>query len=82
MPNSTFFTQGCPTCGRRLEVRVEYLGKMLICRHCSGKFVAKDPCNAATQGSTEVADALLRRADEFLRCTAKRATQSHLPHPR
>ena len=27
MPHSTYFVQGCPTCGRRLHVRVEYLGK-------------------------------------------------------
>ena len=27
MPGGTYFVQECPTCGRSLQVRVEYLGK-------------------------------------------------------
>ena len=44
MPNATYFVQECPTCGRRLQIRVEYLGKRVVCQHCQGKFVAMDPC--------------------------------------
>jgi DNA-directed RNA polymerase subunit RPC12/RpoP len=42
MPNSTYFVQECPTCGRKLQVRVEYLGKNVVCHHCSAKFQACD----------------------------------------
>ncbi len=39
----TYYLQSCPTCGRRLQVRIEYLGKQVICYHCHGSFVALDP---------------------------------------
>jgi hypothetical protein len=65
MPNPTYFVQGCPTCGRRLQIRVEYLGRKVVCQHCQGKFIATDPASArgdyVDQGS-----ALLRRANELL----------------
>ena len=71
MPNITYFVQGCPTCGRRLQIRVEYLGRKLVCQHCQGQFVASDPSNArhdfVDQGS-----AMMRRADELLRSAARR----------
>ena len=43
MPNVTYFVQDCPTCGRKLNVRVEYLGRKVVCQHCRGAFVAWDP---------------------------------------
>jgi DNA-directed RNA polymerase subunit M/transcription elongation factor TFIIS len=43
---STYFNQPCPTCGRMLQVRIQYLGRRLSCRHCSGEFQASDPDNA------------------------------------
>jgi hypothetical protein len=65
MPNATYFVQGCPTCGRKLQIRVEYLGKNCVCQHCQGRFTAIDPANVrgdyVDQGS-----ALLRRADALL----------------
>jgi len=61
---ATFFVQECPTCGRSLEVRVDLLGKLVKCRHCSGRFVASDPANTS---ATLVSDsAILGRADELL----------------
>jgi len=38
-----FFVQQCPSCGRRLRVCVEYLGKRIQCRHCRGTLIARDP---------------------------------------
>ena len=29
-----------------LQVRIQYLGRRLSCRHCSGEFQASDPDNA------------------------------------
>ena len=39
----TYYLQPCPTCGRRLQVQIEYLGKQLVCSHCQGPFIASDP---------------------------------------
>ena len=43
MAKSIYFVQECPTCGRRLQIRVDYLGREVVCQHCQGKFVARDP---------------------------------------
>lgn len=39
---ATVFVQECPTCGRRLRIRVDYLGKVIQCRHCNADFIARD----------------------------------------
>ena len=69
MPNKTYFVQECPTCGRRLQVRVEYLGRRVACQHCQGIFVATDPANSQDGDSGSV---LLRRANELLDSVAGR----------
>ncbi len=69
MSQATYYLQRCPTCGRQLQVRVEYLGRELSCQHCQGSFVAAvDGPNS--DGST---DALVR-ADELL-ASAERQKQ-------
>lgn len=65
MPNSTYFVQECPTCGRRLHIRVEYLGKKVVCQHCRGWLIASDP-SSRREGEVRAADSLLRRADALL----------------
>ncbi len=65
MSSSTFFAQGCPTCGRRLHIRVEYLGKSVVCEHCRGQFIACDP-SSNRYGDSAASDELLKRADELL----------------
>ncbi len=81
MPNPTYFVQECPTCGRRLQIRVEYLGKKVVCQHCRGKLTAADP--AMRLDCPEAIDSLLRRADELLASADCRSgAQSRLPHPR
>jgi DNA-directed RNA polymerase subunit RPC12/RpoP len=65
MSIATVFVQECPTCGRRLHIRVEYLGKKVVCQHCRGRFTAYDPAgNRVEAGSS--GESLLRRADELL----------------
>jgi PHP family Zn ribbon phosphoesterase len=65
MSNATYFDQECPTCGRRLRVRIEYLGKKVSCRHCHAKFEAWDAasgqCPPASSGIH-----LLNRVEELL----------------
>lgn len=65
MPKSTFFVQTCPTCGRALEVRVWYLGREVMCRHCGAPFIASLP-NENGGGVDFSESALMRRADELL----------------
>ncbi len=80
MSNSTYFDQVCPTCGRRLMIRVEYLGRELVCKHCQGKFrasgVVGPPCDCSASDSD-----LLRRADELLGSGGQRHVdvQTHFP---
>jgi DNA-directed RNA polymerase subunit RPC12/RpoP len=64
MSGALYFVQQCPTCGRQLEVRVMYLGRNVVCRHCRGTFLASDPDNepAAHDSGEEV----LLRANELL----------------
>lgn len=64
MSKATYFVQECPTCGRRLQVRVEYLGKRVACQHCRGQFVASDRANARARPSDSAI--LMARADELL----------------
>ena len=73
MPAATFFVQVCPTCGRRVEVRVEYLGRRVACDHCGGRFIAEDPSGAdsGSTGSLAISGMdLLSRADHLLKVVA------------
>ncbi len=61
-----FFQQGCPVCGRRLEIDVNLLGWRVYCQHCGGGFVAMDASLMTAAAPIEQADvrvdALLERA--------------------
>jgi hypothetical protein len=74
MSNPTYFVQECPTCGRRLQIRVEYLGKNVVCQHCQGGLTAADPTNLRCD-CAEPTNALLRRANELLETVAHRKSR-------
>lgn len=76
MIGATFFTQDCPTCGRGLQVRVTYLGKTVVCRHCRGRFLAQDPESVAASPE-DSSEAVLNRAEELLATADERKR-----HPR
>ena len=71
MKRLTNFLQECPTCGRKLEIKVEYLGKKLVCQHCHGKFIAQDPSTALADTIPTGGSSVLQRADELLRMLTK-----------
>ena len=81
MPNSTYFIQACPTCGRPLRIRVGHLGRRLVCQHCQGKFVARDPASATDDGH-DPENALLRRAEELLESVDRLKAENRSPYPR
>ena len=64
MSNPTYYVQECPTCGRNLQVRVQYLGKQVVCQHCHAQFEAYDPANAACPSDSGIA--LLDRVEQLL----------------
>ena len=72
MAESTYFVQECPTCGRSLRIRVEYLGKRVVCQHCHGSLVGRDREAPAHPGFN-----LLERATELIEMAEQR-----LPRPR
>ena len=61
MSQATYYLQRCPTCGRQLQVRVEYLGRELSCQHCQGSFVA-----AVAGAQADVDSDTLARAAELI----------------
>ena len=65
MPRIAYYCQDCPTCGRNLRIRVEYLGRSLCCPHCRGEFRAIDPSSRPFTGR-QVHPNLLDRANELL----------------
>jgi len=77
VPSATYFDQDCPTCGRRLRIRVEYLGRNMACDHCHGRFVARD--SSGTGGDAAEID-LLRRAEELLQSLDSRQLRRDPTH--
>ncbi|MGE0610309.1 MAG: hypothetical protein AB7O62_24685 [Pirellulales bacterium] len=73
MSKATYFVQECPTCGRSLEIRVEYLGKKVVCQHCQGKLLASDRPLGMDMSESGIlmarAEELLAMADEHLSTT-------------
>ncbi len=74
MSQSTYFVQECPTCGRRVQIRVEYLGRQVVCNHCQGNF---DACERTTRevDVEPVESPILRRANQLLETVEHRRTR-------
>jgi len=68
------FHQGCPVCGRLLQIRVTLLGRRVYCQHCGGGFIAADPssCGPSSERARDrrVAD-LIARAEMALQQAAE-----------
>ena len=77
MASTTYYVQECPTCGRNLQVRVEYLGKKVVCQHCAAKFLACDP-SSEDYDPMESGIGLLSKVDELIE-TASRVTPGLSP---
>jgi hypothetical protein len=64
------FTQSCPTCGRRLQIRTSLLGCTVACQHCQAEFVADSGIRSELQSSesmaNEAADPLMMRVEKVL----------------
>lgn len=58
------FVQSCPTCGRKLEIQVDLLGREVACQHCHAEFVAADATSTVSVLDDDAA--LLARVDQML----------------
>jgi hypothetical protein len=67
---SEHFMQDCRVCGRRLRILSSFGGQSVVCQHCRGCFVARDPARAGG-GEPSTADRLLRRADQLLEMASR-----------
>jgi DNA-directed RNA polymerase subunit RPC12/RpoP len=76
MSRSTYFVQECPTCGRNLQVRVQYLGKQVVCQHCGARFDAYDPGSAICPPPVS-GISLMERAEQLLQSAS--ASQLSMP---
>ncbi|HYO23659.1 MAG TPA: response regulator [Lacipirellulaceae bacterium] len=68
MAGATYYVQECPTCGRNLQIRVEYLGKRVACQHCRARFEACDPSSIPPSDSSL---SILARADELIKAASE-----------
>jgi hypothetical protein len=71
MAEGAYFIQECPTCGRSLHIRVEHLGKRVICQHCRGQLLASD-ASMLRPVSFNPGFSLVARADELLESSVQR----------
>lgn len=77
MANTTYFGQECPTCGRKLNIRVEYLGKKVVCQHCRATFQAWD--NEGAPPSPQLSGThLMDRATELIQQAETRIAESRI----
>ena len=80
MSNPTYFVQECPTCGRRLQIRVEYLGRKVVCQHCQGQLIATDPASIRYD-CVEQGSVILRRANDLLDSISRRKAATRAESP-
>lgn len=64
MASGTFFVRSCPTCGRKLEIRVELLGREVECVHCRASFTADT--QEAKQIDDQKIEQVLAKAQEYI----------------
>jgi hypothetical protein len=73
MAGVTYLIQECPTCGRKRQIRVTYLGKRVACHHCSAQFAACDRQSTVSPMS-DSSGTLLTRVDQLLEASGRRDT--------
>lgn len=64
MATKAYFLGECPTCSRKLEIRVELLGKRIACQHCGATHIASDVENRPN--SDQKIEQLLARAKAYV----------------
>lgn len=78
MANTTYFIQECPTCGRKLNIRVEYLGRKVVCQHCRAPFAAWDSEGAPQEDTQLSGTRLMDRATELIAQAESKLAESRI----
>ena len=72
------FTQSCPTCGRRIEIRAALIGGTVGCQHCRAEFRAdmgdERPVLPHDQECGDPSDALMDRVEQVLQKARQHST--------
>lgn len=66
--SQTFVVQGCPVCGRRLQIRTQFIGRRVQCTHCGGSFRSRldaDEYSSSPDHAVREAAGAERPADEL-----------------
>lgn len=64
MPNRTNFVVACPACARKLDVRVDLLGRDVECSHCGALFNSSH--TGDRPNDDEAIDQILARAQQYV----------------
>ena len=62
----TTFLKQCPSCGRRLEIKVRHLGKTVQCTHCRSTFTAENSPSPSDSTRELLIDQAMRDAEIYL----------------
>ena len=71
---SVRFSQSCPTCGRRVEIRAVLIGRTVACQHCGSEFTASD-CDSL-DGLPQREAELMQRVEAAIVRAEQRSTDS------
>lgn len=67
MPNQVLYVDQCPTCGRKLQISLEYLGQIVACKHCHRKFRSCGDSDTSENAAMEARiELLLANASEAI----------------
>ena len=66
MVGTSHFVKSCPTCGRTLQIQIQYMGKRVTCGHCHGQFLAYYDDLDGNELTISDKDDVMRRVDELL----------------
>lgn len=64
MASGAVFLSSCPTCGRRLQIRVELLNHEVQCCHCNAEFRASQ--RNETPWIDRAVDQALAKAEQYM----------------
>ena len=77
MRSSTRFTRSCPTCGRKLDIPVDQIGRQVMCSHCHAEF----PATLESEGpSNDFEHTLEQRIDRLLANSSSTPSRPHFEH--
>jgi len=66
--SANYYIQICPICGRRLEVKIEYIGMEVSCYHCRGRFTAQNSEPKPVSRHSSYSPSFRKQQDYYSNC--------------